>query len=197
MAYSDYTFSKLKQRFGIVQESVYLFEEISIANAKASKRLLEDIKEAEQMPLSTEKAKSEYLIAPILKELKRTNPSLSFFSGYTFNVDVENELTGAPDYHISKKTRIIEIESPVFCIMETKNKTVEEGYAQCAAEMYAARLFNAQMGEPQPVIYGAVTNAFDWVFLKLEENVVYIDMHRYYLGNLDQLLGVLQYVIKK
>ncbi|MEY4905172.1 MAG: hypothetical protein RLZZ292_2987 [Bacteroidota bacterium] len=58
MAYSDYTFSKLKQRFGIVQESVYLFEEISIANAKASKRLLEDIKEAEQMPLSTEKAKS-------------------------------------------------------------------------------------------------------------------------------------------
>jgi hypothetical protein len=197
MAYSDFTFSKLKQRFSLEQESVYLFQDINITPYAASQRLLDDIKEAEQMPMLTEKAKSEYLIAPIIKELKRTNPSLSFFSGYTFNVDAATELVGAPDYLVSKKPRIVEIESPVFCIMETKNKTVEEGYAQCAAEMYAARLFNTQMNENQPVIYGAVTNAFDWVFLKLEGNSVYIDMHRYYLGNLEQLLGVLQYIVKQ
>lgn len=196
MAYSDFTFAKLKKRFQISQESVYLFEGIELEMLVPSIRLLEDIKEAEQMPMLTEKAKSEYIIAPFVKDLKRRYPYLSIFSGYTLNIDVENELNGAPDFLISKRPKIVEIEAPVFCIMETKNKTVEEGYAQCAAEMYAASLFNLQMGEPLTTIYGTVTNGFDWVFLKYEHNHVQIDMNRYYLGNLPQLLGVMDYIIK-
>lgn len=196
MAYSDFTFAKLKKRFKISQESVYLFEGVDLNPVSPSVRLLEDIKEAEQMPMLTEKAKSEYIIAPMVKDLKRRYPYLSIFSGYSLNIDVENELNGAPDFLISKRPRIVEIEAPVFCIMETKNKTVEEGYAQCAAEMYASSLFNEQMGEPQTPIYGAVTNGFDWVFLKYDNNRILIDMNRYYLGNLPQLLGVLDYIIK-
>ena len=195
MAYSDYTFSKLKKRFNISQESVYLFEGITINPVVPSTRILEDIKEAEQMPMLTEKAKSEYIIAPLVKDLKRRHPFLSIFSGYAFNIDTDNELNGAPDFLISKRPKIVEIEAPVFCIMETKNKTVEEGYAQCAAEMYASSLFNEQMGEPLTTIYGAVTNGFDWVFLKYEDKRVEIDMNRYYLGNLPQLLGVIDYII--
>ena len=196
MAYSDFTFAKLKKRFKITQESVYLFEGISIAPIVPSAKLLDDLKEAEQMPMLTEKAKSEYLIAPFVKDLKRRHPNLSIFSGYSLNIDVENELYGAPDFMISKRPRIVEIEAPIFCIMETKNKTVEEGYAQCAAEMYAAYLFNEQMSEPLTAIYGAVTNGFDWVFLKYENLNVQIDMNRYYLGNLSQLLGVMDYIIE-
>jgi hypothetical protein len=194
MAYSDFTFAKLKKRFQITQESVYLFEGISIAPIVPSAKLLDDLKEAEQMPMLTEKAKSEYLIAPFVKDLKRRHPNLSIFSGYSLNVD--NELNGAPDFIISKRPRIVEIEAPIFCIMETKNKTVEEGYAQCAAEMYAACLFNEQMSEPLTTIYGAVTNGFDWVFLKYENLTIQIDMNRYYLGNLPQLLGVMDYIIE-
>jgi hypothetical protein len=196
MAYSDFTFAKLKKRFKITQESVYLFEGISIAPIVPSAKLLDDLKEAEQMPMLTEKAKSEYLIAPFVKDLKRRHPNLSIFSGYSLNIDVDNELNGAPDFIISKRPRIVEIEAPIFCIMETKNKTVEEGYAQCAAEMYAACLFNEQMSEPVTAIYGAVTNGFDWVFLKYENLNVQIDMNRYYLGNLPQLLGVMDYIIE-
>ena len=69
MAYSDFSFAKLKKRFGIRQESVYLFEGLTIAPVAPSTRLLDDLKEAEQMPLLTEKAKSEYLIAPLVKDL--------------------------------------------------------------------------------------------------------------------------------
>jgi hypothetical protein len=196
MAYSDFTFAKLKKRFKITQESVYLFQDVVLENITPSTRLLEDIKEAEQMPMLTEKAKSEYIIAPFVKDLKRRYPYLSIFSGYTLNIDVENELNGAPDFLISKRPKIVEIEAPVFCIMETKNKTVEEGYAQCAAEMYAASLFNQQMEEPLTTIYGAVTNGFDWVFLKYKDNCIQIDMNRYYLGNLPQLLGVMDHIIR-
>jgi hypothetical protein len=51
------------------------------------------------------------------------------------------------------------------------------------------------MGEPYETIYGAVTNAFEWVFLKLEGDTVYIDHNRYYLNELPKILGVFQYVI--
>jgi hypothetical protein len=96
-----------------------------------------------------------------------------------------------PDFMISANANIVEPQNPIFCLVESKNKSPDEGFAQCAAEMYAAKLFNQQMGEAEVTIYGAVTNAFDWVFLKLEGNKVYVDINRYYLNELPKLLGIL------
>lgn len=131
--------------------------------------LLYDLEIGKTMPLYSEKAKSEALIFPIIKELKIKNNHISIFSGYALNIDNQLDLSGIPDFMISAKPNIIEPQCPIFCLMESKNKTPDEGFGQCAAEMYAARLFNQQMGEPHETIYGAVTNAFEWVFLKLEK----------------------------
>ncbi len=197
MAYSDFTFTKLNQKFKIEQESKHLFKGISIVNQKPSKHLLDDINLGKEMPIYSEKAKSEALIFPIIREIKRKNDNISIFSGYTFNVDIENELSGAPDFLISAKPKIVEPQRPIFCLLESKNKTPEEGFAQCAAEMYAARCFNQQTNEQLETIYGAVTNAFDWIFLKLEGDTVYIDLDRYYLNELPKLLGILQYIVNQ
>ena len=58
-------------------------------------------------------------------------------------------------------------------------------------------LIHTQAGEPREIIYGAVTNAYDWVFMKLEGNTVFIDKTRYYLNDLPKLLGILQYIINQ
>ena len=195
MAYSDFTFTKLSAKFGLEQRSVSLFKDIFIEQIEPTAHLVQDLEEAKETPVSTEKAKSETIIAPIIKEIKRRNKHISIFSGYTFNVDVNNDLTGAPDFMISMKPMIVEPQRPIFCLVESKNKTPEEGYAQCAAEMYAARLFNQQTGESNQIVYGAVTNAFDWVFLKLDDNIVFIDLDRYYLNQLPQILGIFQFIV--
>ena len=197
MAYSDYTIAKLRARFGIIQEELSLFEAVTLPIMMPSAHLSDDVREARDFPIMSEKAKSEAIIFPIVKELKRNNPHISIFSGYSFNIDAANDLTGAPDFMISAKPRIIELQCPIFCLLESKNKTPDEGYAQCAAEMYAARLFNQQSGEPYEIIYGAVTNAFEWVFLKLENNTIYIDTNRYYLNELPKILGILQFIINQ
>jgi hypothetical protein len=197
MAYSDYTFAKLKNKFGTQQEEAHLFDLKTLQPCLPSQRLLEDIEDAQNMPLMSEKAKSEAVIFPIIKELKRNNPHISIYSGYTFNVDIANELSGAPDFMISAKPKIVELQSPIFCLVESKNKTPDEGYAQCAAEMYAAHLFNEQNKETYQVIYGAVTNAYEWVFLKLEDNTIFIDKKRYYLNELPNLLGILQFITRQ
>jgi hypothetical protein len=63
--------------------------------------------------------------------------------------------------------------------------------------MYAARLFNQENNEPYETIYGAVTNAYDWVFMKLEGNTIYIDNERYFINELPKLLGILQFIVNQ
>jgi hypothetical protein len=98
---------------------------------------------------------------------------------------------------IAAKPNLVEPQRPIFCMIESKNKTPDEGFAQCAAEMYAAKRFNEQMNESTEIIYGAVTNAFDWVFLKLENDTIYVDTQRYYLNELPKLLGIFQDIIRQ
>ena len=103
MAYHDYTLRKLRQQFKLEQDNIVLFNKKTVKTVKASRRLSLELTEGQAMPLLTEKAKSELLIAPILKELNRNNPFLSIFSGYTFNIEGIEELSGAPDFMISNK----------------------------------------------------------------------------------------------
>ena len=199
MPYSKFTsIIRLCQRYQLVlQDGQSLFSTLELPPVQASERLLEDLEEAKAMPIATEKAKSEWLISPILKELKRKNPFISVFSGFSLNIEGDADLQGNPDYILTARPTVVEIAAPIFCLMESKNKTPDEGYAQCAAEMYAARLFNQQTNEPYETIYGAVTNGFEWVFLKLEGETIYIDKDRHFLNNLNPLLEVLAFIVQQ
>ena len=57
------------------------------------------------------------------------------------------------------------------------------------------RVINKEFGIASPIVYGCVTNAFEWVFLKLEDELVTIDNHRYSINDLPELLGALQNII--
>jgi len=195
MAYSDFTFSKLKKEYNIKQEDAFLFENIVIFQVTPSSRLSADIQESKGVPLMSEKAKSEYIIAPIIREIKRNNAHVTIFSGYSLNIETQKGLNGTPDFMISASSNIVELQRPIFCLFESKNKDPDEGFAQCAAEMYAARLFNQEMDEPCETIYGAVTNGYDWVFLKLENDTILIDKERYFLNDLPTILGIFQFII--
>lgn len=79
--------------------------------------------------------------------------------------------------------------------MEAKNRTIDEGFGQCASEIYAAKLYNEQEGEKTEVIYGCVTNAHDWCFMKLENNTIYVDIDRYYLNRVDEIVGIMLHIL--
>jgi hypothetical protein len=194
MAYSDFNLRKLENKFGITYRKVNLFTK-PLRKIQPSNRLVEDLEEAKHFPILTEKAKSELLIMPILKELNRINPNrFTVFSGFQFDIDIQNELNGICDFLFSDKADAIEITDPVFCMVEAKNRTIEEGFGQCGAEMYAARLYNQTSSEIE-TIYGSVTNGTEWIFLKLEGNELLIDNERYALIEADELLGAFQNII--
>lgn len=175
MAYNKFKTETLTEKLGIELELKAIIPQ-PLPEFKPTDLVLTILQEATNEALGTEKAKSEFIINPVLKELHRQNPNtFSYFSGYKFDVDVKLQLNGYCDFILSAFPNSPIIKTPVFCLVEAKKADIEESFGQCGAEMYAAKLFNERHNNPQKVIYGCVTNAFSWAFLKLENNTLFID----------------------
>ncbi|MCX7110141.1 MAG: hypothetical protein NTX45_08440 [Proteobacteria bacterium] len=193
-SYSQYTAEDLGE-LGISVTMQQLFDEIKAVNP--SPWLLQTLAYNNALPTSTEKARSELLITPVLVELKQRNTEkISIFSGYPFDIDKKRGLKGFCDYLISNKHNAAFVESPVIAIVEVKkDQDLIDASPQCIAEMYAAQLFNQHHQENIPRVYGAVTSGYEWLFLRLEDNQVQIDYSRYFIQNLPELLGAWQTII--
>lgn len=198
MAYSDFSLSQVKKAFGLVERSVPLFT--AAAAIAPSSWLLETLKYSLKLALSSssEKARSEFIIAPILIELERRNQeTLSIYSGENLDVDGEKGLKGECDFILSKGSRSLTMQTPIISLVEAKKSDIKGGLGQCIAQMLGAQKFNQLEGNEIPVIYGCVTTGEDWQFLALEENHVSIDAQRYYVNELDKLLGIFQLIVDR
>jgi len=88
------------------------------------------------------------------------------------------------------------IEAPVIAIVEAKNDNIQSGLGQCMAEMIAAQLFNDRQENQVKTIYGVITTGTNWKFMKLEGQVISIDLNEYFLNNVGKLLGILRNCIE-
>ncbi len=196
-SYSAFTLDDLTDLGLNIREEIFLREK-NIIPLAPSAFLIEALERGKRRKLTSEKAKSEHLIAPILVEVEEyNNRSFATFSGYKFDVDKSIGLTGFCDFILSKEPRFPQIKAPVFCVVEAKNDNLDIGLAQCIAEMYAAQLFNQKKERKQETIYGATTFGFEWKFIQLIDNQVKIDEDIYYMNELPKLLGVLNYIVNQ
>jgi hypothetical protein len=145
----------------------------------------------------SEKARSEMIITPVLLEVRKIlQQNISLFSGEDFTVDYESGLNGICDYLISRSPEMLEIEAPAVAVVEAKKADLKTGIGQCVAEMVAMQKFNEAKGKPISVIYGSVSNGTQWRFLKLEEKIVSIDLNDYALPPVDEILGMLVWMVR-
>ena len=142
--------------------------------------------------VGTEKARSEFIIAQVLSEVRRQlNYRVSLFSGSGFTVDRDLGLIGFCGFLLSSSEEQLEITSPVVIIIEAKREDIFGSVGQCIAAMVAAQIFNEQHHNEIPIIYGVVTSGTNWRFIKLERNLVQIDAIEYYVSEVDKILGIL------
>ncbi len=193
-SYSNFTYTDLDTLL-VHYERQKLFPQ-AISGLESSNWLSETLAMNHSYPLGTEKAKSELLVIPILTEIRRRNHGFfALYSGYTFDVDATQGLTGRSDFILTKERRSPIITAPLFAVVEAKNDNVEDAVPQCIAQMLAAQIFNERKGTTVPVIYGAATSGFDWLFMRLSGNTALIDTEIYQIRALPELLGVLQNII--
>lgn len=147
--------------------------------------------------IGTEKARSEFIIAPILAELRKlTSYQISLFSGIELNIDPDKGLSGVCDFVISRSPGQFFLTVPIVVMVEAKNDSIKGGIVQCMGEMIAARIFNQREGNEQNVIYGAVITGTTWKFLKLEGDTVFIDQPEYYIDNSGKILAILMHMVR-
>ena len=197
MAYQKFKLNTLEESFN-TKILIEDFIPAVLPNFSVSEWFLQALDDNKWEQLESKKAKSEFVINPVLKELHKQNrDKFTCFSGYEFSVDKQLALNGYCDFILSAIPRSPLIKVPVFCLVEAKKEGIGEGFGQCGAEMFAAHLFNERHNNPQKIIYGCVTNAFTWAFLKLENNILSIDP-RYVPLTFAQpqpVLSVLQWIV--
>lgn len=196
MAYSDFSLSQVKKVFGLTEESVQIFSDV--VALEPSSWLKETLSYSLKLALSSssEKARSEFIIAPILIELERRNQNkLSIYSGEKLDVDEEQGLKGECDFILSKSPVSLTMQAPIISLVEAKKSDIKGGLAQCIAQMLGAARFNELENTSISTIYGCVTTGEDWQFLKLEGTCVFVDNQRYYINELGKLLGIFQSIV--
>lgn len=136
MPYSNFTLAKAREAFGLtLNENRSLFEDVvGVQPSDLLKQILD-----ENLSLATainsEKARSEFLIAPILSEVRRQlDYQISLFSGTEFNVNPAIELLGFCDFILSASREQYFITALVVTVVEAKNENIIGGWVNVSPQ---------------------------------------------------------------
>ncbi len=193
MSYSNFTTKNLKERFGV--EEIFRAQMFDDVEPRPVSDLLTTFL-AQNTDFAilqkTEKARSEFIIAPIFAELRQqAEEKISVFSGWELNVDASKGLTGRCDFLVSRTPYQAVMESPIVVAVEAKQQDFDKGTTQCLAEMVGARIFNERENNPQTEIYGTVTTGDAWRFLILRDNQGLIEPNLLTLKDIGKIFGIL------
>jgi hypothetical protein len=172
MSYSQFTLRSAIASFNLtLVEGRGLFTNISPVSLSEFLQQQLDFGLPLAVAVGSEKARSEFILAPLLGELKRTT-GWSLFSGVEFDVDTSVGLNGFVDFLMSSDPEQMFVKSPVAVVIEAKKDDIASGLGQCAATMVAAQRFN----ESVEVVRGAVTTGTVWRLMELDGNELAIDL---------------------
>ena len=192
--YSSFSFKAVKKQFGLKSVKGVLFD--NLEPIEPSDWLRDSLKKTSKMAIVSEKSRSEWIVSPIMVEIKSLNEDkMNVLSGENMDVDKEMSLTGECGFVFVKDPYTFYVESLFFCLVQAKRNDLTTGIGQCAAQMVGARMLNEQDGINFPVIYGCVTTGLEWQFLKLNSQLFTIENSVKYINELPQLLGIFQRII--
>lgn len=194
MSYKDFTLETVEQQLGVVTQQADLFS--NLAAVTVPDWLPGVLQRGRRLALLSEKARSEFIVAPILLAAREiSGERFAIYSGQRLDVDPDNGLVGKCDFLLAASQPVPLLRAPMVVVVEAKKHDIELGLGQCVAQMIAARLFNEKAGKPASCVFGCVTSGEAWQFLRLEPAAVSIDRSRYYIDNVGAILAVFQAMI--
>ena len=148
MPYTDFTLDTAEDRLGLTVGLGDLFG--AMIPAQVPSWLPELLDRGRSVAaLVSEKARSEFLVAPVLLACRELVPGdLAIYSGQRLDVDQARGLVGECDYILSLTTPVPRLRAPLLLVLEAKRGDIELGLGQCVAQLAGARLFNDRAGSP-------------------------------------------------
>jgi hypothetical protein len=197
MAFQNFAFPQVVQDLGLTLADGDLFADVppTVVRPEFVAQVIEGANLASA--INTEKARSEFVIAPVLLELRRLHLGrLGLFSGIELNADPARGLNGVCDFVIAKSPRQHVVSTPLITIVEAKNDNLRSGLGQCIAAMVAAQLLNEAAATPLAAVYGAVTTGTAWKFLKLHAADLILGLAEYHIEGVAKILGIFGHIVE-
>lgn len=196
MAFVDFTLDALRVSFGLSIRQEPLFA--AVQPVPVPPWLRKTLDKGLPLALGSEKARSEFIIAPILLALRDLNHNqITIYSGQQLESDPAVGLVGECDFLLTSTPPLPIIQAPIISVVEARKNDIESGLGQCAAQMLGAPRYNLRDQTSIEIIYGCVTTGEVWQWLKLDDTALVIDTQRYYINEMEMILGMLQAVIQQ
>ncbi len=187
MPFTDFTLETVEADLGVTPRPGVVFPHLP--DVIAPPWLIDTLARGMQLALVSEKARSEFIVAPILLAVRELSGGrVSILSGQRLDVDPGRRLSGECDFILALSEPLPRLRAPLLTVVEAKKNDIEAGLGQCIAQMVAAQLFNERAGQ-NAVVYGCVTTGEDWQFLRLEGQLVLIDTTRRYINDVAAVLA--------
>ncbi len=194
MPYADFTLDAVRRTFSITIRQQLLFP--NLVTHIVPDWLHVTLEKGLPIALGSEKARSEFIIAPILLTVRDENQNrIAIYSGQRLDSDPSVGLVGECDFILTNAPALPIIQAPIISIVEAKKNDIESGLGQCAAQMVGAQRVNQREGTGIDTVYGCVTTGETWQFLRLAATTLTIDSERYYINELGRILAVLQTIV--
>lgn len=163
-------------------------QELALPTAEMSATVVERLRQTltgyiKRVPLTSEAARREILVAPILLEVSGLSDSKLKIE---YTLTVNNYLKGKLDYLIRGQRNLL--------VIEAKNADLTRGFTQLAVELIAL----AKLEPEQKILHGAVTVGDVWLFgqFDVENKHVTRDLPLYPVPqDLDKVMSILMGVL--
>lgn len=190
MAYSDFTLETAGRLLGVITRLGDLFP--NPRPIEPPPWLPETLNRATRLALISEKARSEFIVAPILQAARElSGDRFAIYSGQRLDVDASRGLNGECDFILAADEGGFILTAPIVIVVEAKKNDIEVGLGQCVAQMVGAQEFNRDRGTTWNV-FGCVTTGETWQFLTLSGSEVLVDHRRFYINDLSGILAAFQ-----
>lgn len=198
MAFREFTYPAVIGQLGLTLAEVDLYA--GVLSMSPPDHVAEQIADGVALAtaIDTEKARSEFIVAPVLQELRRMHRGqFALFSGVPLDAGGDRGLNGVCDFLLSRTPIQSFPTAPLMAIVEAKNDNTRTGFGQCIASMVALREFNRQANTDLPAVYGATTTGELWRFARLVGDTLTLDSHNHSIADLPKILGILSSIVRR
>jgi len=197
MSFQQFTFPQVIHDLGLTLQDADLFSAAPAFPVRSEFAAFLRDGVALAVANSTDKAKSEFIIAPMLLELRRALGHKFFlFSGVEWEADASRGLNGYCDFILTRGESQFVLSAPFVAVVEAKNDLIRTGLGQCIAAMVGAQLSNLTAQRAIAHVYGVVSTGSAWKFLQLEGSALTIDLPEYYVDDLARVMGILRQIVE-
>ena len=198
MAFRDFLFPDAVEQLGLRADAPDLFD--CVPPMELSPEFAESIRFGYQLAtnISTAKAMSEFVIAPVLLHLAmRHRGEFSLFSGVPLTDGLMRPAGDRFDFLLCRSPiQMVPVEPLTAVALAANGNPLSGSLGACLAGMVAIRDLRANLGLSGE-IYCVSTGGYEWRFARLIGDELSIDAKPIFLADLGKILGILASIVRR